>query len=300
MAIDDTWVPPQTYELTTPDGRVLRYCLYGPENGTPMLWHNGTPSSHVLSQRKQERFTQGGIRALVYDRPGYGGSTRQLGRTVVDAVDDARRLADAVGWDRFATAGGSGGGPHTLACAARMPDRVTRCLAVVSLAPSDADGLDWYAGMSPGNVDEFTLAQQGEHVFRPTIERIGREAYARLESGEPPIPPYYELSQSDLELFRKRLAEDDPGRLVAGKGTWIDGLDGWVDDTMAFLRPWGFDVSEIGVPVSVWYGPDDVLVPRGHADWLIANVPGAQPYELSGGHGPSDDDHAAINEWLGR
>jgi len=295
---DRTWTPPQTHEITLADERVLQYSVYGPEDGTRVVMHGGTPSTRWLSGKLQAQLEQCGIRALAYDRPGYGGSTRQPGRAVVDVVDDVARLADAVGWDRFAAWGGSGGGSHVLATAARLPDRVSRCAAVVSGAPIDGDGLDWWEGMSPVNVEEYTLAQQGEDVYRPLVERLGREVAARVEAGDVWIPPEFEMAEADLELARRRLAEPNPGRAEVGRQLWLGGVDGWIDDGIALSKPWGFDVAEITVPVSIWYGPADVLSPIGHSEWLLTHVPHAERCELSGGHTLTDDDLTAVYTWL--
>src|SRR5262245_53198136 len=170
MADNAEWTPPRTYGVSTPDGRLLQYCLYGHEDGRPVVAHHGTPGSRFESPKMVDLFTQWGVRVLAYDRPGYGGSTRQVGRSIADAADEVAALADAKGWARFGTLGISGGAPHALASAARLPDRVTRCAAVVCPAPLD-DGADdaaglplesWLAGMSPGNVAEFTAALAGE------------------------------------------------------------------------------------------------------------------------------------------
>ena len=122
-------------------------------------------------------------------------------------VEDIARLADALGWDRFATWGGSGGAPHALACAALLPERVRRCASVVGAAPFDAEGLDWFAGMSPGNVEEFTQARLGEMAYRPLVERLAREAVVSVEAGQLQIPPDYELPEADLVALRGRLLE---------------------------------------------------------------------------------------------
>lgn len=295
---EQAWTPPETREVRTPDGRVLRYCMYGPKDGARVVFHNGTPATRWQAAKSVERYERAGLRVLMYDRPGYGGSTRLPGRRVVDAVEDVRLLADAEGWDRFATFGVSGGGPHTLACAARMPDRVTRCAVMVSIAPYDADGLDWFAGMSPGNVEEFTLAQQGEAAFRPMVERVAREAAERVSRREVAFGDEYEMSEADLAEARRRLAEPNPGKIEVAMQQWSGGHDGWVDDCIAFVHPWGFDVDEIAVPVAIWYGPHDVLVPPAHAEWLLGRVPGAQRRVLGGGHLASEADLAAINGWL--
>jgi pimeloyl-ACP methyl ester carboxylesterase len=188
-----------------------------------------------------------------------------------------------------------------------MPDRVTRCAAVVCPAPHVEDGPDgpaglstesFLAGMSPGNVAEFNAARQGEAVYRPLVQRLGREAMANLERDEPALLTGYDLPESDIAELRRRLAEADPERLVAARMMWIDGADGWIDDEIAMSRPWGVDLADLHVPVSLWYGPDDVLVPRGHTEWLLAHLPGVQPREVPGGHVFSDDGIAGVLGWL--
>jgi pimeloyl-ACP methyl ester carboxylesterase len=284
-------------ELPLRDGRVLTYCLYGPKHGPPVLFHYGTPGVRLLAPRHVRAAERHGVRLLVADRAGYGGSTRRAGRRVVDVVDDITQLADALGWDRFATWGGSGGAPHALACAALLAGRVRRCASVVGPAPFDADGLDWFAGMSAGNVDEFTRARLGEGAYRPLVERLAREAVASVEAGQVEVPSGYDLPDADLAALGDRLLE--PGHRERTRMAYLGGVDGWVDDVIAMTRPWGFDLAQVGVPVSVWYGPKDVLSPRGHAEWLLAHVPGAERRELpSGGHLLGDRDLDSLYAWL--
>jgi pimeloyl-ACP methyl ester carboxylesterase len=285
----------RTHELTTRDGLVVEYSLYGPPDGIPVIFHTGTPDSRWLPDWAVAAASESGVTLLVHDRPGYGGSTRRPNRTVADVATDVVQLADAVGWRRFAVLGGSGGGPHALACAALMPDQVTRCASVAGLAPFDAEDLDWYAGMSPGNVEEFTRARQGELAYRPLVERLSREAITAAEQGQPAITPEYELDAADVARLQERLGDADRvDRVRAGYGA----IDGWVDDCLALIRPWGFDPATITVPTGVWYGPTDVLCPRGHAEWLLAHIPGAHRCELSGGHLLDQDDLARILRWL--
>jgi pimeloyl-ACP methyl ester carboxylesterase len=219
----------QSHELTAADGLVIHYCLYGPEDGVPVIYHNGTPGTRFLSGRLADVIAGSGARMLVYDRPGYGGSARQVNRSIADAARDAVRLADAQGWQRFATWGASGGGPHALACGALLPERVTRCASVVGAAPFDAEGLDWFAGMSPGNVEEFTLAREGEQAYRPLVERISREAIAAVEQGQPPIPAEYELGDGDIAELRGRLGEE--GVLERTRAAF-GAIDGWTPGAM--------------------------------------------------------------------
>jgi pimeloyl-ACP methyl ester carboxylesterase len=282
---DETGRPahePAARELRLPDGRILTYCLYGPEDGKPVVFLFGTPGTCFLAPDRISAVESVGVRLLVPDRPGYGGSTRLAGRSVADVAGDVTALVDRLGWMRFAVWGGSGGAPHALACAAQLGERVARCASVVGPAPFDADGLDWYRGMSPGNVEEFTLAASGEAAYRPLVEQLAREAVAAVENGHSPVADDYELPEADRRALAEQMTA--PGHLFRTQMAYRGGINGWIDDMIAFTRPWGFDITQIGAPVSIWYGPDDVLCPRGHSEWLLSHVPGAQEHVLPGGH----------------
>ncbi|SRR6266487_595969 len=282
--------------LRLPDGRTLGYGLYGPGDGTPVLLHYGTPGTLHMGSDRLIPVLENRIRLLVPDRPGYGESTRYPGRSVAQVVDDVRVLADELGWDRFPVWGGSGGGPHALACAALLADRVTRCASVVGPAPFDAAGLDWLAGMSPGNIEEFTRAQAGEDAFRPLVEQLAREAVAAVKNGELPISDDYQLADSDRAALAEQLKS--PGYLLRTQASCTGGIDGWIDDSFAFIRDWGFDVTGITVPVSIWYGPDDSLCPRAHTDWLAQHIPNAEHRALSGGHLLGLESLRQLYRWL--
>ena len=233
---------------------------------------------------------------LVLDRPGYGTSTRWRDRRICDVVEDVVAVADSCRWNSFAVWGGSGGGPHALACAALLADRVERCASVVGPAPFEAEGLNWIEGMSPGNVEEFTVARQGEKAYRPLVERLASEAVEAVRQGGLPIPDEYELPPADVAALRERLAE--PGFLERTVAANLEGVDGWIDDCFAMIRPWGFDPAQISIPVSVWYGPDDVLVPPTHAEWLLAHIPGAERRLLPSGHLLNDPELDGLYRWL--
>jgi pimeloyl-ACP methyl ester carboxylesterase len=283
-------------EIRTSDGRLVAFSRYGPTDGHRVMFHYGTPGTRQVGPRLIRALERQGAQMLVFDRPGYGASTRWAGRRVADVVTDVTALADLHGWDRFAVWGGSGGGPHALACAALLSDRVERCASVVGPAPYGASGLDWFDGMSPGNVEEFTRALEGEDSYRPLVERLAREAVEAARAGEVSIPAEYGLPEADLAALRARIG--DPGHLDRIIAAHTDGVDGWVDDCMAMTRPWGFDLGEIRVPISIWYGPDDVLCPRGHAEWLLSHVRGAERHELPHGHMLEEDDLDAIFSWV--
>jgi pimeloyl-ACP methyl ester carboxylesterase len=154
--------------IETPDGRTLAYEEAGDPDGAPLFLLHGTPGCRLSGRHPDpEKVRQAGLRVITYDRPGYGRSTRHQGRRVVDCVGDIAAIADALGIERFAVRGGSGGGPHALAVGARLPERVTRVGCFVSPAPVDAPGLDWLAGMDEVNVREFGWAQAGEETLVP-------------------------------------------------------------------------------------------------------------------------------------
>jgi len=230
-----------------------------------VLVHHGTPSSGRL----YAAWEQDGIELVGFDRSGYGDAPRRHGRSVADVVDEVVALADARGIDRFATWGISGGGPHALACAALLPDRVIAAAAIGSPAPRDADGLDWYAGFGEGNVVEFNAAEHGETALRPLLEQ---EEMARQAGGTAALRDGLATLLSDVDMR----ALDGP--LLDYMWAMFEdagGVHGWVDDDLAFVRPWGFDLAEIQVPVLIRHGEQDRFVPADHARWLAARIPAA-------------------------
>ena len=158
------------------------------------------------------------------------------GPTDRDVVDNVRAVLEVVGWDRFAVWGGSGGAPHALAVAARLPDQVTACASVVGLGPYDAAGLDWYAGMSAGNVEAFPAAARGEHSYRPLVEALAADAMASIEAGGIQVVGDYRLPEGDRRALVARHEED--GYLERMSLTYRHGVDGWVEDCIALTRPW--------------------------------------------------------------
>ena len=164
------------HDILLADGRTLHaYDSFGPgrrsDEGAPGLtvfWHHGTPNTGDLPEPLLPHAARHAIRWVSHDRPGYGGSTAHPGRTIASAADDVAALAEALGIGRFAVVGHSGGGPHALACAARLPDRVLAAVSISGLAPFDAEGLDWYAGMATAGSDELHAAAAG----RAALEQL--------------------------------------------------------------------------------------------------------------------------------
>ena len=251
------------------DGRVLCVLEAGQADGQPVFALHGTPGSRVLWRGLVEDAERRGLRLLAYDRPGYGGSDPHPGRTVADAAADVAAIADALGIDRFAVEGGSGGGPHVLACAALLPERCVAGAALASVAPYPAEGLDWLAGMGQDNLDEFGATLEG----REPLERyLRRQADAMLAAEPEALADALRslLSPPDAAILTGEVAE----YLYAATHEAIgERLDGWIDDDFVFVRPWGFEVDDIAVPVQLWHGAQDRFVPIAHGEWLAERIP---------------------------
>ncbi len=274
--------------VTTPDGRILGVAEYGPPDGFPIISIHGTPGSRYGGPPpdKLDLYERLGVRAIGFDRPGYGRSTRRQGRSVVDAASDVAAIADALELGRFAVTGGSGGGPHCLAAATLLPERVTRVACVVGVAPLGAAGLpqdQWLAGMTQGNVDEFTWSMAGEESLRPELQRLAAADLQRVRADPTnPLGETYVMSESDREIMAPPAYAVRIQRLM--EEAYCQGVDGWLDDDLVFVKDWGFDLSTLSVPAMVWYGTEDTLVPPAHGRWLADHVPDALVVTMSGGH----------------
>ena len=154
--------------------RVIAFALWGDPEGFPIMSLHGTPGSRFDRWPMMISTRELGVCLATHDRAGYGRSARRRGRSVADEVDDVVTLADHLGFERFGVSGGSGGGPHSLACAALLPERVVRATCAVGIAPLGSPGLErdaWLAGMDPENVKEFGWAESGEHILTLELER---------------------------------------------------------------------------------------------------------------------------------
>jgi len=256
------------------DGRKLAFAEWGDPEGFPVFQLHGTPGSRLGRHPDESIYAKAGARLITYNRPGYGGSDRNHGRRVVDCVSDVVAIADDLGLERFAITGGSGGGPHSLAVAASLPERVT-CAACASGPAPLSEDFDWLTGMDPLNVREVEWALQGEDVLVPNIEREGAEAMERVAADPSKLlGDDWDLSEADrATLAREEFHEVIRADLTEALST---GVYGWADDMLALVQPWGFDVADIRVPTRVIYGVTDVLVPVQHGEWLAEHVSNAE------------------------
>jgi pimeloyl-ACP methyl ester carboxylesterase len=275
--------------VTAPDGRDVAFAVWGDPEGFPVMRLHGTPGCRLMRWANEAVYASVGACYVTHDRAGYGRSSRLRGRRVVDDVDGVRLIADELGFERFGVSGGSGGGPHVLACAARLSERVVRAICAVGSAPYGPPGLDhdaWFAGMDPENVREFGLAFEGEEVLVLEHERMQATFEAQVAADAVNVLEEFDLSESD----RAQLARPETMQTMResiGEHA-VNGVCGWSDDVLALTRAWGFDVSEITVPVLIRYGTADVLVPPRHGEWLAAHVPGCVVKVDDTGHLGSD------------
>jgi pimeloyl-ACP methyl ester carboxylesterase len=256
--------------VTTSDRRTLTVREAGDPDGLPVLSISGTPGSSTIYEPHARDAAERGIRLFSYDRPGYGGSTRHEGRNVADCAADIVAVCDALGVEGFCVWGISGGGPHALAAAALLPERVIAAAALASAAPYDAEGLDWLQGMGELNVEEIAAIFEGEDVHRASMERERDEL---LSATPEQLVGLWQtlLGPSDREVATGALAAFLLEHMRAGIGS---SGDGWIDDGRAFVAPWGFDLATIRVPVQLWQGQQDQFVPYGHGVWLAEHIPG--------------------------
>jgi pimeloyl-ACP methyl ester carboxylesterase len=256
--------------VTTPDGRTLTVREGGDPGGVPVLTISGTPGSSTLFAAHVRDAEERGVRLFSYDRPGYGGSSRHAGRAAADCAADIAAVCDELGLDRICVWGISGGGPHALAAAALLPGRVAAAASLASVAPYDADGLDWLAGMGELNVEEFGVIFEGEDAHRAAMEEQ-REGLLAAKPEDLVEQWGTLLGPADREVATGEFAAELLEHMRAGLEP---GGDGWLDDDLAFVKPWGFDVASIRIPVLLWQGEQDKFVPFGHGVWLAERIPG--------------------------
>jgi pimeloyl-ACP methyl ester carboxylesterase len=283
---EDRWLT-----VTTADSRALEVLVEGPSDGFPLVYHSGTPSGAVSFPRLTQAAAATGLRTVTFSRPGYGTSTPQPGRTVGDVAADVVAVLAALGLERFVTLGWSGGGPHALACAALLPEACQGAATLAGVGPyGDAGVLDWLDGMGADNVAEFGAAIEGEAALTgylaPQCESLAQVTGAQIADAFGDLVP---------DVDRRALTGDIADYVAEScRHAVLQGVGGWRDDDLAFVRPWGFTLDTITVPVAVWQGRLDKMVPFAHGQWLAANVAGARA------HLYDDEGHVSLAAQLDR
>jgi pimeloyl-ACP methyl ester carboxylesterase len=263
-----------------PDGRRLDLRVSGPADGLPLVFHHGTPGAATPIRVLERAAHARGLRLVTTSRPGYGDSSPQPGRRVVDVAADTATVLDAVGADRCLIAGWSGGGPHALACGARL-GATAAVLVIAGVAPYGAEGLDWLAGMGEENVVEFSAALDGEDRLRPYL-LSAREQLKAATAADIIVSLETLLPDVDRAVITGEFGEDLAASFHEAVRT---GVEGWSEDDMAFTRSWGFELAEISVPTMIWQGSADLMVPFAHGQWLASQLPGASAHLEEGeGH----------------
>lgn len=282
------------FTVAMPDGHELLVREWGPSSGDPVIAHHGTPSCRLDRPGDEAEDGPTGVRLITFDRPGYGGSTSRPARDVAAAADDVTAIADALGLDAFAVFGVSGGGPHALACGALLGERVTRVAVSGCIGPADDPELDWFRGMHPLSVPEFRAAMDGraalEPLVQPYVEALRDDPHAASDAWLDGLPE----PDRRILLDPARRELDAVAELEANRQAGA----GWIDDDLALLRPWGFELEAIAVPVRLWQGDVDVLVPPGHSRRLAARIPAAELVLVPGAGHWLDAEHPDILAWL--
>jgi pimeloyl-ACP methyl ester carboxylesterase len=260
--------------VRTEVGGDLEVLVAGPEDGLPLVFHVGSPSAATYLPQLVEPAAERGLRTVIPSRPGYSRSTPRPGRSVADVAADVSSVLGRLDRRDFVTLGWSGGGPHALACAALLPDRCRATATLAAVAPLDAEGLSWTAGMGPENVAEFGAALSGEAALTAFL-RSEAEVFSVVTGAEVAQALRGLVSEVDKAALSGEVAEVVADMFRRALST---GIAGWRDDDLAFVRPWGFDLSAIEVPVSVWQGRQDRMVPFAHGEWLAAHIPTARAH----------------------
>ncbi len=260
------------------DGRELEILDNGINSERAIIFHHGTPGHASAWSPWLEEATISGVRAISYSRAGYGTSDRNPGRSVISINNDIAQILDAKNIVKFVSIGWSGGGPHALANT--FEPRNVGAISLAGVGAFGASDLDFLEGMGPENHDEFGAALKGEAVITqwmnenavPMKQVTGsdiREAFGGL------------IGDADKAVLEGAVADEMAATMRNGLAV---SFDGWIDDDLVFIKPWGFDLAAITKPVILWQGDDDFMVPHAHSYWLEKHIPTAQ-LSFIPGHG---------------
>ena len=260
------------------DGRTVAWREYGPSDGRPVLWFQGTPGSRFSRHADEGVYDRIDVRLIVFDRPGYGASTRLPGRGISVIADDAADLLDHLGLESVHAGGGSGGGPHVLAFAAHHADRVRAASVVVGAAPILEAELDGLIGL---NRDGWYAAHEGweasHALLAPVRDAVLADPLAAFRATMDTAPPSDQAVMND-PAWQRVLVESISEALRPG-------AEGWVDEGLAIILPWDFDPASARCSVTWWHGEHDANAPIAAVRRLLRELHGVElrVWE-SGGH----------------
>lgn len=268
--------------LVLADGRTLEYLLGGVESDQALVYCHGTPSPPVAMPAFEAVASEFGLRLVMPTRPGYGFSSPQPGRSVASHVDDVRQLLDHLGAKGGIAIGWSGGGPHALALGACLADRIRAVVTIAGVGPFGDPLFDWLQDMGEGNIEEFAVAQGPEDEFRAWLVEESQalrhvQAQDVVEAMLPHLSPVDAAALQDGEL----------GSILAAslRHAFESGVEGWLEDDIAFTKDWGFGLGDVHVPVSLWQGREDLMVPLRHGEYMATHLPNVSAHLREGdGH----------------
>lgn len=264
-------LPPPRFEgaFLLRDGRKLGYAEFGPAKGRPILWFHGTPGAcRQVAPATRNACWDRDVRMIVVERPGIGSSTPHAYGAVVEFAHDIRQLTGALDVERFGVVGLSGGGPYTLACAHEMPERVVAAAVLGGVAPS--------VGPEAPAGGAVSITPTVGPMLRALSKPLGFGMRSFVQVMQPFADPATDLflqllPPGDRAVFadpatRKMFHED----IIHGSRSWMEAL---FYDAALFGKPWGFEVRNIRVPVHLFYGDSDNVVPAAHGAHLARMIP---------------------------
>lgn len=249
----------QEKSMVLSDGRRLGYWGYGDQTGTPIMLFHGTPGSRVWFLEDDQMAKAMGIHLISTDRPGYGLSTYQKNRTILDWAVDIEELATHLGLTRFSVLGVSGGGPFAAACALALPERIHHTALVSSATP-------FRKGKAPKEMTKENRIAFFLTKYFPWVIRKANLAQKRMLEKNPAkykssmlSASHRHLSEWDREMLKE--ASNVEISYYHAREAYRQGVEGVIYETQLLSKDWGFEVSDIRTPIKIWHGEKDTLSP---------------------------------------
>ncbi|CQH47565.1 alpha/beta hydrolase fold protein [Halobacterium hubeiense] len=276
-----------TDEVELPDGRTLAYATYGDPDGAPVVFCHGTPGSRISGQLGADATAEAGVRVIAPDRPGFGASDRQPGRTFADWAGDVAALTDELGVEEYGVVGFSGGGPYALACAAHTPGRVSRCAVVSGVGPPGSERGDLGFGRALASASKVS-----PQFGRPLVWLMAR-AVASADSFTDVV------GDADADLADPRRGESGRVLLADFREGLRQGTTPLATDYSVLYGDWDFDLADVTVPTRVFHGREDANVPLAAGERVASAVPDADlaVYENAGHFRPIVEEARDVYGW---